>query len=74
MEKGIEPDVRKYLLKILHSFSYGVLWITGNITAGFYFGLAFRNEKPIIFMILFYCELVVTLIFLLRYFFRTWKK
>jgi len=74
MESGIEPEVKKYFQKVLYSFSYGLLWLGGNATAGIYFGLAYRSEKPAIVIILFYVAFLLSLVLLLRYYYRAWKK
>lgn len=74
MEQGVEPDVRKYLKKVLNSFFIGLLWLTANVVAGIYFELAYRDGKPLIFVILFYIFFTASLFFLLRYYYRTWKK
>jgi len=69
----MDPEVKKYFRKIIYSFSFGMLWLTANVTAGIYFGLAYNNDQPI-FMILFYTFFVLSLFLLLRYYYRTWKK
>jgi hypothetical protein len=74
MERGEDPDIRKYFRKILHSFSYGLLWLAGNIIAGIYYGLAYKGNRPLIFTIFFYAGLFISLALLLRYYYRTWKK
>ena len=74
MEQGFEPDIKKYFIKILNSFSLGFLWLFGSFTAGIYFRLAYKTEKPLIFTILFYIVCVSSLLALLRYYYRTWKK
>jgi hypothetical protein len=74
MEKGFDPEIKKYFRKILYSFSFGLLWMIANITAGIYYGLAYKSNRPFIFTILFYMGLVLSLAFLLRYYYRTWKK
>lgn len=74
MEQGWDPEVKKYFRKIISSFSYGVLWMIGAVAAGLYHGLAYRNDIPTIYIILFYVVFTVTLLLLLRYLYRLWKK
>ena len=70
----MDPEVKKYFRKIIYSFSVGMLWLTANVTAGIYFELAYRNDLHFIYNIIFYVFLVVSLFFLLLYYYRTWKK
>ena len=74
MENGMDPEIKKYLWKVLYSFSYGLLWLAANVMAGIYYGLAYSNERPVIFTILFYLGFLVSLVLLLRYYYRIWKK
>jgi hypothetical protein len=74
MEQGWDPEVKRYFRKIIASFSFGLLWLMSSVTAGLYFGLAYRTDIPRIFIILFYIGLVASLLFLLRYYYHTWKK
>ena len=74
MEQGWDPEVKRYFRKIIFSFSYGLLWLVSGVTAGLYFGLGFRNDVPVIFNILFYVFLSLSLFLLLRYYYRVWRK
>jgi hypothetical protein len=74
MESGWDPEVKKFFRKIINSISLGLLWLMAMVTAGIYFQLGFFDGRPIIYTILFYLVLVITLLLLLRYFQRTWKK
>jgi len=74
MEQGFDPEVKKYFRKIIYSFSWGFLWMLANATAGIYFGLGYRDGKPLIVPILFYTASVISLCLLLWYYYRTWSK
>ncbi|HLG41126.1 MAG TPA: hypothetical protein VI461_15700 [Chitinophagaceae bacterium] len=74
MEQGWDPEVKRYFRKIIYSFSYGLMWMMSCVTAGLYFGLAYRKDIPLFYNILFYAGLLLTLILLLRYYYRVWKK
>jgi hypothetical protein len=71
-EQGWDPEVKKYFRKIMSTIGYGLLWLMTVLTAGFYFGLAYRRDT--LFSILFYAVFAVSLFFLIRYYYRTWKK
>jgi hypothetical protein len=74
MEQGWDPEVKRYFRKIIYSFSFGLMWLMSGVTAGLYFGLAYRNDVPLVYNILFYAGLVFTLVLLLRYYYRLWRK
>jgi predicted membrane channel-forming protein YqfA (hemolysin III family) len=74
MESGWDPDIKEFLLKILNSISLVLLWLIACATAGIYFELGYANGKPIIYTIIFYIVMAVTLFLLLRQLYKTWKK
>jgi hypothetical protein len=74
MEQGWDPEVKRYFRKIISSFSYGLLWLMSGVTAGLYYRLAYRTDISVVYVILFYVLLTASLFFLLRYFYRLWKK
>jgi hypothetical protein len=74
MEQGWDPEVKRYFRKIISSFSFGLLWLMSAVTAGLYFRLAYRTDISVIYVILFYVCLSASLLLLLRYFYRIWKK
>ena len=73
MEPGGETDLNKYFRKILYSIFFGLLWLIAGITAGIYYDLARFSGKPLIYTILFYVCMVITLVWLIRYYIRLWK-
>jgi hypothetical protein len=74
MERGWDPDVKRFLLKVLNSLSLGLAWLIACATAGIYFKLGYRGNRPFIYTIFFYTGMLTTLFFLLRYLYNTWKK
>ena len=74
MEQGWDPEVKKYFRKIISSLSVGLFWMMSAVTAGLYFGLAFRKDIHVIFIILYYVLLVASLLLLLRSYYRLWRK
>ena len=74
MEQGVDRDIKKYFIKILNTFSLGFIWLFGSLTAGIYFRLAYKTEKPFIFTVIFYIICTVSFLALLRYYYRIWKK
>ena len=51
MESGWDPDVKKFLIKILNSISLVLLWMIACATAGIYYQLGYINGKPFIYTI-----------------------
>ncbi len=74
MERGWDPEVKKYFRKVMSSFSLGLLWLTAMVTTGLYYRLAYADGRPVIYTVLFYIFMVVSLSLLLYYYYRTWKK
>jgi hypothetical protein len=73
MQPNWDPDVKKFLLKVLNSVSLVLFWMMASATAGIYFELGYTNGKPLIYTILFYAGMVITLLLLVRYLYKTWK-
>jgi cytochrome c biogenesis protein CcdA len=73
MHEGMEPEVKKYFRKILNSFGIGFLWMFGIATAGFYFELALVDDTIRWYNYLFYVIFGLTLILLIRFYYKLWK-
>lgn len=74
MEQGWDPEVKQFFRKIISSFSYGMIWLMGAVTLGFYYKLAFRTSSPLWYNVVYYVLLVLSFAILLRYYHRLWKK
>lgn len=73
MESGWDPDVKKFLVRVLNSISLVLLWMIAGATAGIYYQLGFINNEHLIYTIIFYAALILTLVLLLRHLYKTWK-
>ena len=73
METNKDPDLDKYFRKILFTIFFGLLWLMAGITAGIFYQMAFFNVVPLIYNILFYAVMVLTLVLLIRYYIKLWK-
>ena len=69
----MEPEVKRFLQKVVWTLSGALLWLTSNMFFGVYKELAFPPGKPGLWNILFYVFALVTLILLILYFFRLWR-
>ncbi|TMI97663.1 MAG: hypothetical protein E6H06_01165 [Bacteroidetes bacterium] len=74
MPQGMEPEAKKYLFKVLNSLCFGLLWLTLNVLGGLYWGYAIIEDRLSIFNILFFTWFVLSLVALLYYYYRLWKK
>jgi hypothetical protein len=74
MEKNWDPGVKKFFIKILNSISLGLLWMMACAMAGIYYELGYIHGKPVWQPLVFYTAMLVSLVFLIRYFIRVWKQ
>ncbi|WP_132051318.1 hypothetical protein [Pseudocnuella soli] len=70
----MDPEVKRYFLKILSTFSMGLLWMFCVATAGFYFKLALVANGWLWYHFVFYAIAFISFLLLLRYFFRLWSE
>lgn len=74
MEKNWDPGVKKFFVKILNTIALGLIWMLACAIAGIYFELGYTVGKPVIYPILFYIVMAISLFFLIRYLYKTWKQ
>lgn len=72
MEQGWDPEVKKYFKKILNTIGMGLLWMMLAVMVGLYWGWAYAANKT--YVLIFYSALAISFFFLIRYFYKTWKK
>jgi len=70
----MDPEVTKYFRKILRSLFAFFMWLFINVTAGIRFELAYSKNYSSFVHILFFVWLVISLVFLLWYLYKTWGK
>lgn len=70
----MDPEVKKYFIKILNSFSFGLIWMIGTSTFAFYFELGIVHNGLQLHNIIFYSIALFTFLLLLRYYYRTWRE
>jgi hypothetical protein len=73
MPQGMEPEVRKYLFKILNSLCYWLLWMALNVLGGLWWGYASINRRLSIGNILFFAWFLLSLFALLYSYYRIWS-
>lgn len=70
---GMEPEVKKYLKKVLNSFFVGAFWLITIATAGIFFRLGFIGDGIKWYNVLFYVVAILSVFFLVRYYSKVWK-
>ena len=70
----MEPEVKKYLFRVLLSVFLGLLWLFVNMTLGIYYDLMPIYGRPDLWNILFYCFFLGTGALYGFFMYRTWKK
>jgi uncharacterized SAM-binding protein YcdF (DUF218 family) len=70
---GMDPEVKRYFLKIVNSFSIAMLWLLIFMTAGLYFRLGLINDQIEWYNITYYIFVFASLVWLLFYYKRVWS-
>jgi len=69
----MEDETRAFLILIVNSIAYVLLWMMANVFVGIYFGLAFFEGSPSWKNILYYVITFGTLFLICRMLKRKWK-
>jgi hypothetical protein len=70
---GMEEDTREFLLRIVNTLSFVLIWMILNLFLGIYKNMAFFEHRPGWKNYLFYAIFLVSLFFLLKYLKRKWE-
>jgi hypothetical protein len=71
---GMDPEVKQYFRKIINSLFLGVLWLIFVLGIGFFFDLGSIGSHIDIFNIVYYFFALISFIFLIRFYIKTWGK
>lgn len=74
MPLGIEPEVTRYMWRIVRTLVAGLLWMLLQVIAGVKTGYAFTDEGLTWKNIAYYVGGLASLAALLYYYYRLWKK
>lgn len=72
--RGMDPEIKRYFKKIIHSFSLGALWLLVIATAGLFFGLGIPADGVKWYNIVFYVVAGASFVGLLYYYYKRWGK
>lgn len=73
-DTGMDKEVKQYFKKIIGSFSWGLMWMLSVATAAFFFGLGVTDGDWKWYNYLFFALAFLSLLALLFYFYRVWRK
>lgn len=69
---GMEDDTRAFLVLILNTIAWVLLWMIANVLVGIYLGYGFFEGSPSWKNILYYILAIISFIFLIRRIKRKW--
>ena len=69
----MNPEVKQYFRKIIGSLLLGVLWLIFVMGLGFSLDLGSLKYGFDIYNIIYYSIALISFIFLMRYYIKTWK-
>ena len=70
---GMEDDTRTFLVKIINTISFVMLWMLVNVYVGIYKDYGFFDKHPNWTNYLFYAFFLISFFLLVRYLRRKWK-
>ena len=73
LSSGMEPDIKKYLAKLLNSMSIVLLWLLINAMLGIYLEWAFFDDGIRLVNIIFYVWFLASFVFVIYYLYKKWK-
>lgn len=74
MERGVDPEIKKYFLRIAKSVSLVLMWLMACIAAGLYYELAYTSSNTrLLFVITYYVCIAASGFLLLRYLLKLWR-
>ena len=73
MSSSMEPEVKRFLVKILKAISVLVLWLLFNILIGLQLQWAIVFDHLNAFNIIFYTWILISLPAIIYYLFRLWR-
>lgn len=71
---GMDPEVKRFFRKIMATVGAGLLWFMLMATTGLYLRMGYFVNGWDAYNGIFYFVFLVTLILLIRFFFRIWRK
>jgi hypothetical protein len=73
MPSGIEPEVTKFMWRIIRTLVAGLIWMLIQVIAGIRTGYAFADNGLSWKNILYYCGAILSFAALLYYYYKLWR-
>jgi hypothetical protein len=70
---GMDPEMKRYFMKIMNSFSLALFWLLSVSTLGLFFGLGIARNGIKWYNVVFYLFALGSLAGLLYYFYKAWR-
>ncbi|MFM8587207.1 MAG: hypothetical protein ACKOBX_02540 [Bacteroidota bacterium] len=70
----MEPEIRKFLQRIVWTLSASMLWLLINTLVGLKFEWAIPDKSRLMGNIIFYCWLVLSFVMLMKLFKKLWSQ
>jgi hypothetical protein len=70
----MEPEVKDFLKKVMMAVFVAIGWMMINITAGIYFELMIIKNRVSTGNVIYYLFFLLSLAWLIRYYYRAWVK
>jgi membrane protein DedA with SNARE-associated domain len=72
-DRGMEPETKAYLKKVIKSFFVGAIWLLVLMTFGLFMGFGIVHDGWQWYNYAFYIFFVVSFVWMVRYYHRKWK-
>jgi len=69
----MDPEMLRFFKKIINSFFLGFTWVFAVVTFGLFYQWGYINGALRWQPILFYTVTIITLFWLIRYYYKSWK-
>lgn len=69
----VEPETKAFLVKVVNTVGYIVLWAMLNMIIGIFLGWAFYSDSPKVGNYVYYVFLLATTVMLLWLLYKKWK-
>ena len=73
MHNGTEPQMRRYLMKVMKTLSAGMIFLLMHMTFGIFLGWGFFEDGPTAGNWIYYIILLLSTIAFIYYLFRLWR-
>jgi membrane protein DedA with SNARE-associated domain len=73
-DRGMEPETKAYLKKVIKSFFVGAIWLLVLMTFGLFMGFGIVHDGWQWYNYAFYIFFVVSFVWMVRFYYRKWNQ